>query len=108
MNGCASQHRPVNEEKEKPKEEDIKNNPDIALLRLEEPAVFKPGLNAICLPINPNDNYVDKTVIVAGWGITGHTPNGDPIVSDQLLKIYVEVLPNSQCKTWDGYDFLKR
>ena len=87
--------------------QDIKDNPDIALLKLEQPAVFGPGLNSICLPTNPNDLYEGRTMIVAGWGITGHTPDGDPILSDQLLKTYVEVLPNSQCSTWPGYDFLK-
>ena len=87
---------------------DIKNNPDIALLRLEIPAVFGPGLNSICLPLNPNDLYEEQTMIIAGWGLTGHTPDGHPIVSDKLLKTRVEVLPNENCRTWAGYNFLKR
>ena len=87
---------------------DLKHNPDIALLRLETPAVFGPGLNALCLPTNPNDLYENKTMIIAGWGLIGHTPDCDPIHSDDLMKAYVEVLPNENCKTWPGYNFLKR
>ena len=64
---------------------------------------FGPKLNAICLPSNPSSLYEGETMIIAGWGGTEELTT-----SDKLLEASVEVIPNAECKEWNGYDFLKR
>ena len=89
--------------------EDLKYNPDIALLKLEEELTFGPKLNAICLHTNPDSLYEDRTMIVAGWGLTENLKT-----SDQLMKANVKVYPNANCSEVickNGkkcYDFLQR
>ena len=83
-------------------EADFKNNPDIALLKLEEPLVYGPRINAICLPSNPSSRYEGDTMVIAGWGLT-ETPK----ISDRLIEANVQVYPNEKCKQWYGYDFLQ-
>ena len=89
--------------------EDLKNNPDIALLKLEEAVTFGPKINAICLHTNPNSLYEDRTMIVAGWGLTENLKT-----SDKLMKANVKVYPNNNCTEVickNGkkcYNFLKR
>ena len=83
--------------------EDLKNNPDIALLKLEQAVNFGPKLNAICLPTNPSSLYEEETMIIAGWGLTENLKT-----SDTLMETNVKVYPNKECKKWNGYNFLQR
>ena len=87
---------------------EMKNSPDVALIELEEEVEFGPTLNSICLPSRPCDRYEQNSMLVAGWGLIGHSPNGDPIISEHLMKTRVKILSNAECRTWNGYDFLKR
>ena len=84
-------------------EHDLKNNPDVALLKLEQAVQWGPTLNAICLPTNPRSLYEEETMIIAGWGVTEAYK-----ASDRLMEANVKVYPNPKCKTWNGYDFLQR
>ena len=83
--------------------EDLTNNPDIALLKLEQPVQFGPKLNAICLPNNPSSLYEEETMIIAGWGLTETLK-----ISDRLMVANIRVYPNEKCTQWNGYDFLQR
>ena len=88
--------------------EDLKNNPDIALLQLELPLIFGPKINAICLHTNPDSLYEEETMVVAGWGLNERNKT-----SDKLMEATVKVLPNSVCKkiicpNGKCYKFLKR
>jgi len=80
---------------------DFRNNPDIALLKLEMPLIYGPTINAICLPSNPSSLYEEETMIFAGWGDDGEWKNL------KTLELSVKVLPNDQCKMWYGLEFLK-
>ena len=82
---------------------DLKNNPDIALLELEQAVQFGPNLNVICLPTNPSSLYEEETMLVAGWGVTNNLKT-----SDTLMATIVKVYPNTNCSRWNGYNFLKR
>ena len=42
-------------------------------------------------------------MIVAGWGGTEQLTT-----SDKLMEANVPVIPNADCKTWHGFEFLKR
>ena len=95
--------------------QDLKNNPDIALLKVENAMTFSQKLNAICLPINPISLYEDHTLIIAGWGLTEKDK-----VSEKLIEAEVEFYPNNICKKTicsvvqgsllerNCYNFLKR
>ena len=83
--------------------EDLTNNPDIALLKLEQDVNFGPKLNVICLPMNPSSIYEKETMIIAGWGLTENIQT-----SDTLMEANVKVFPNKNCSRWNGYNFLKR
>ena len=84
--------------------EDLTNNPDVALLQLEFAVTFGPTINAICLPSNPYRLYEDETMAIAGWGGTENKN-----VLKKLMETNVKVYPNNKCKAWDtGYKFLKR
>ena len=74
-------------------EVDFRNNPDIALLKLEFPVNYGPKINAICLPSNPSSLYEGEIMVIAGWGVT---ESGEP--SDKLLKADIKVIPNNDCK----------
>ena len=82
--------------------QDLTNNPDIALLKLEFAVEFGLNINAICLPPSPYRHYEDETMVTAGWGVT------DNKISNKLMKTNVKIYPNDKCKTWGGYSFLKR
>ena len=83
---------------------DFKNNPNIALLKLEIAVTLGPNINVICLPYDPSSLHEGNTMIVAGWGVTE-----DLKPSDKLKEAYVTVIPNEQCKNWhSSYSFLKR
>ena len=84
-------------------DQDLKNNPDIALLKLRKAVKFGPTLNVICLPTNPSRLYEEETMIVAGWGLTENLT-----ISDTLMEADVKVYPNKKCKNWNNYDFLQR
>ena len=84
-------------------DQDLKNNPDIALLKLRKAVKFGPTLNVICLPTNPSRLYEEETMIVAGWGLTENLT-----ISDTLMEADVKVYPNKKCKEWNNYDFLQR
>ena len=80
-----------------------KQNPDIAVITLEEPLLLSTKINPICLPsITDTRTYQGLTATVAGWGKTetGKTS------TDQLLKADVLILSNTDCKS--TYQWLKR
>ena len=83
--------------------QDLKYNPDIALLKLEQAVQFGPKVNVICLPTNPRRLYEEETMIIAGWGLTETLK-----ISDRLMVANVQVYPNDKCKQWNGYGFLQR
>ena len=64
---------------------------------------FGPSINAICLPTSPYRLYEDETMVIAGWGVTDNNK-----ISNKLMETNVKVNPNKNCKTWGGYNFLKR
>ena len=89
--------------------QDLRNNPDIALLKVEGALTFGPKLNALCLHTNPENLYEEETMIIAGWGLTEQNKT-----SDKLMEATVQVFPNSECRNTvcsNGimcYNFLKR
>ena len=89
--------------------QDLKNNPDIGLLKVEGVLTFGPKLNVLCLHTNPKNLYEEETMIIAGWGLTEEDKT-----SDKLLEATVQVFPNSYCRNTvcsSGkmcYNFLKR
>ena len=85
-------------------EQDLKNNPDIALLKLENAVSFGPEINSICLPTDTSIFLEEETwLTMAGWGVTESLKT-----SDQLKEASLKVFPNNECKNEIGYDFLKR
>ena len=72
---------------------DITDNPDVALLQLEQSLIFGPKINAVCLPTNPNNLYEEEAVVVTGWG---KTEKEQP--SEKLMEAVVKVFPNDLCK----------
>ena len=84
-------------------EQDLKNNPDVALLKLEIAVNYGPKMNAICLPSNPSSLYEDKIMTIAGWGVTNNLKT-----SETLMETDVKVYPNNKCVGFYGYEFLKR
>ena len=81
-----------------------KQNPDIAVITLEEPLLLNSKINPICLPsiTDTSQTYEGITATMAGWGRTqtGKTS------TDQLLKVDVPISSNSECKS--TYQWLKR
>ena len=79
-------------------------NSDIAVITLEEPLLLGTKINPICLPsiTDTSQTYEGVTATVAGWGKTetGKTS------TDQLLKVDVPILSNTECKS--TYQWLKR
>ena len=82
---------------------DFRNNPDIALLKLEQAVQLGSKLNTICLPSDPSLLYEEDTMTIVGWGITEALKT-----SDTLMEADVKVISNSDCKYMYGYEFLKR
>ena len=74
---------------------------DYAILTLEHPVAFSEVIQPICLPTDPNNSYLGKSVITMGWGVSAWENNwpepqhGD----DDILKtIQLKILPMSKCK----------
>ncbi|XP_053691976.1 trypsin 3A1-like [Sabethes cyaneus] len=74
----------------------LRNNNDVALLRLQEPVSFGLDLMPICLP-SGSETYQGKEATVIGWGTTA---NGT--LSDMLQELTVPILSNLECKR-SGY-----
>ena len=83
-------------------EQDLKNSPDIGLLKLENAVIFGPKINAICLPTDLSF-FEEETMTMAGWGVTESLKTSDALKGADL-----KVFPNNECKKEIGYDFLKR
>ena len=81
-----------------------KQNPDVAILTLEEPLLLGADISPICLPsiTDTSKTYEGVTATVAGWGRTetGKTS------TDQLLKVDVPVLNKTECQAF--YPWVKR
>ena len=77
---------------------------DIAVITLEEPLLLSTKINPICLPsiTDTSQTYEGVTATVAGWGKTETGKNS----TDQLLKVDVPILSNTECKS--TYQWLKR
>eukprot|EP00092_Neocalanus_flemingeri_P015778 GFUD01017082.1.p1 GENE.GFUD01017082.1~~GFUD01017082.1.p1 ORF type:complete len:578 (-),score=97.32 GFUD01017082.1:48-1781(-) len=93
-------------------------NNDIALIRLNRPAVLNKGVQIVCLPINPveaarevgltniRDGLIGKKPMVVGWGYTEYDPwatekQGDfdkaNVASTVQQRLEVPVLSSSEC-----------
>ena len=83
--------------------QDFANNPDVALLKLENEVEFGPNINAICLPSSSYRHHDYGIMVIAGWGLTDSMK-----LSEKLMKTNVVVFPNEKCKQWKGYNFLQR
>lgn len=75
---------------------------DIALLRLSEPADFSlDTMKPICLPITSDlqrENLDNKSVVVAGWGVTE-----EGMQSSVLMSVNLPVVSNQNCmKDYDN------
>ncbi|XP_025198707.1 venom protease-like [Melanaphis sacchari] len=69
---------------------------DIALFRLEEDVTFSAYVRPICLNADPNLKLTaPQKVVATGWGQILHKGP----VSPDLLKVDLEVIPASQCKS---------
>ena len=73
---------------------------DYAILTLDHPVAFSKYIQPICLPKSKNENYLGKSVITMGWGLSAWEKNwteperGDDSV---LRAIRLKVLPMSKC-----------
>ncbi|XP_055637718.1 trypsin-like isoform X2 [Toxorhynchites rutilus septentrionalis] len=70
----------------------IRNNNDIALLRLQNVVPIGSNLIPICLP-DGMDTYQGRQAMVIGWGRTAHGH-----LSETLQQLTVPVLSNQECK----------
>lgn len=68
---------------------------DIALLRLDRPAVFSDFVRPACLQTHSNFDQYSGVLIVAGWGKTQHNHRDR---SSQLRKAAVEIPPLEDCR----------
>ncbi|KAK9869224.1 hypothetical protein WA026_002976 [Henosepilachna vigintioctopunctata] len=69
---------------------------DIALLRLKQDVIFNNYIIPICLPLHDterNKTYIDKNLVVAGWGQT----EKNNFSSSIKLKVRVPVKSNDDC-----------
>ena len=95
------------------RKEELKRSPDIAVLELVKPVDFGPKINAICLPTaeEVENQFVDESAIVAGWGVMNYQLNGSKtqeISSDKLAEAIVKVRSNDWCKQRRNQEFMKR
>ena len=84
--------------------EAIRKNSDVAVLTLERAVPLNSNVRPICLPSLSDTikTYEGETGTVAGWGLT---EDGKESI-DQLLKVDVPIISNTECKTF--YKWLKR
>lgn len=82
------------------------NTNDLAIIRLPQPVTFSTSIRAINLPTQSqaNDNFEDREVYVAGFGVT--LPNGN-VMSEQLRFAHQRVIPNSVCLQHFGSQFIQ-
>ncbi|XP_055625425.1 collagenase-like [Toxorhynchites rutilus septentrionalis] len=70
---------------------------DVALIRLPKAVEFHDRIHSVALP-SGNNNYVDCTVIVSGWGLQKNGGN----VAQKLQFAPLKVISNNQCtKTYN-------
>ena len=81
-----------------------KQNPDIAVITLEEPLRLYSKINPICLPsiTDTSKTYEGMTATVAGWGKTQTGKSS----TDQLLKVDVPILSRKDCQAF--HPWIKR
>ena len=89
---------------------EFKKTQDIAILELEDSVEFGPKVNAICLPkesdIENQQQYENKSAIVAGWGTKAYNDKGAPVISaEKLLEASVSIKSNFWC--WKKLPFIK-
>ncbi|XP_052748507.1 transmembrane protease serine 9 [Galleria mellonella] len=68
---------------------------DIALIHLNKPITYSHAVRPVCLPTNPDKDYVGTMALVAGWGATGETGNW----SCTVLEADLPVLSNEVCQS---------
>ena len=95
------------------RKEELKRSPDIAILELVNHVEFGPKINAICLPTikEVENQFVDESAIVAGWGVIDYKMNGSKtlgVSSDKLAEAVVKVRSNNWCKQRRNQEFMKR
>ncbi|RXG55735.1 Proclotting enzyme, partial [Armadillidium vulgare] len=66
---------------------------DIAILTLDRTTDFSPSIWPICLPQNPDEQFVGETAVVVGWGTIYY---GGP-VSSILQEVSIPVWDNNEC-----------
>ena len=68
----------------------------IQILTLTQPIEFSQKMRPVCLPSNPSMTYENQVVTATGWGAT--TPYKPYIFPDNLMKVYVKVIPIQKCR----------
>nr|XP_053648149.1 proclotting enzyme-like isoform X1 [Cherax quadricarinatus] len=69
---------------------------DIAVIKMDRPATFRKGINAVCLPLPGKfreDSLVGTSGIVAGWGAVSF----NNVSSPTLLHVLLPVIGESEC-----------
>ncbi|XP_046677526.1 trypsin-1-like [Homalodisca vitripennis] len=74
---------------------------DIALLQLESPLDWSPGVMPACFPkgTTPPPSFSDLEAVVAGWGWTDENYSKG-FRSDVLRKVKLSVVDNQKCRDW--------
>jgi len=67
---------------------------DIALLRIDRPALLNSYVKTVCLPSKNDEPTIGKECYVTGWGIDG-VPGKNPIVLQQAV---LPIITNSYCQ----------
>lgn len=68
----------------------------IQILTLTQPIEFSQKMRPVCLPSDPIMTYENKVVPATGWGATtSYKPYQHP---DNLMKVYVRVIPIQTCR----------
>ena len=68
----------------------------VQILTLTQPIEFSQKMRPVCLPSDPSMTYENKVVTATGWGAT--TPYKPYIFPDNLMKVYVKVIPIQKCR----------
>ena len=84
-------------------DKEFKKAQDIAILELEDSVELGPKVNAICLPkesdVEKQQQYENKSAIVAGWGTKGYSDKGAPVISaEKLMEASVLIKSNFWCR----------
>ena len=65
---------------------------NVAVLTLSSPVLYSREIKPICLPSNPDQNYVGKVAVAAGFGVNVHN-----LTQDKLMETNVTVISEEEC-----------